>query len=492
VPTAAPATLALTACAASGKGTDYQVGPGKAYTTLDTVPWESIKAGDTVRLFYSSTPYKGKFAIFGQGTADAPIRVCGVRGPNNERPIIDGTGATSRPQLANMISGDATYRDIHEGRTLILLKGDANNYTSFPQYVQIDGLNIRNAYPGTPYTNTAGKSTSYNDPFSACIWVDRGHNITIADNEISGCAMAVFSKSTDDGDFAVSKNLRIAGNYMWGAGYPGEVHEHTTYTQSVGTVIEFNRYGALRSGADGNSVKDRSVGTVVRYNRIEDGAHAIDLVESEDFPITATADPAYRTTFVYGNLISKDGGLGSFIHYGGDHYGSTAGASWGEPIFRKGTLYFFNNTIYATGTEAWLFQLATTEEKAEVWNNVFVFAPSVTNKNMRMTSDLGSAWTPGGIVNLGKNWASTGWADSDQYHTVPGQLNGTANLITGSSSPLDATTFVPLAGSPVVDAGVAGPAAASGYSVNFQISNIALPTARKVNGSAIDLGAQER
>jgi hypothetical protein len=485
----------LAACAASGKGTDYQVGPGKAYTTLDSVPWESLKAGDTVRVFYSSTPYKGKFAIFGQGTAAAPIRICGVRGPNNERPIIDGNGAVSRPQLSSLISNDATYRDIHEGRTLILIKGDASNYTSYPQYIQIDGLNIRNAYPGTPYTNTAKQAVSYNDAFSACIWVDRGQNITIADNEISGCPMAIFSKSLDDGDFAVTKHIRIAGNYMWGAGYPGEVHEHTTYTESSDIIIEFNRYGALRSGADGNSIKDRSVGTVVRYNRIEDGAHAIDLVEAEDFPITATKDPAYRSTYVYGNLISKDGDLGSFIHYGGDHYGSTAGAGWGEPLFRKGTLYFFNNTIYATSSanDAWLFQLATTEEKAEVWNNVFVFAANVTNKNMRMSSDLnGSAWTPGGILNLGKNWISTGWADSDQYHPVPGQLNGTANLITGATSPLDANTFMPLAGSAVVDAGVAGPAAASGYSVNYQISNASVPSVRKVNGSAVDLGALER
>ncbi|MEY8878995.1 MAG: hypothetical protein AB9M60_20970, partial [Leptothrix sp. (in: b-proteobacteria)] len=488
--------MALTACEASGKGTDYQVGPGKSYTTLDAVPWESLKAGDTVRIFYSATPYKGKFAVFGQGTSAAPIRICGVRGPNNERPIIEGNGATSRTNTtyAGMLSGSADIRAIHEGRTLVILKSDANNWTSYPQYIQIDGLNMRNAYYGNAYTNSAGQAAKYDDPFGACVWIDRGQNITIADNEISGCPMAIYSRSLDDGDFAVTKHIRIAGNYMWGAGYPGEVHEHTTYTESSDIVFEYNRYGALRAGAEGNSIKDRSVGTVVRYNRIEDGAHAIDLVEAEDFPSIATKDAAYRSTYVYGNLISKDGDLGSFIHYGGDHYGSTTGASWGEPIFRKGTLYFFNNTLYVTSSasSAWLFQLSTTEEKAEVWNNVFVFASNVTNKNMRMTSEISGAWTPGGIVNLGKNWISTGWADSDQYHAVPGQLNGTANLISGATSPLDLTTFVPLAGSAVVDAGVAGPAGASGYGVNYQISNIGLPTSRSVNGSAIDLGAIER
>ena len=41
----------------------------------------------------------------------------------------------------------------------------------------------------------------------------------------------------------------------------------------------------------------------MRYNRIEEGAHAIDLVEAEDFPVTALALPAYRTTHVIGNQI---------------------------------------------------------------------------------------------------------------------------------------------------------------------------------------------
>ncbi|MEY4753532.1 MAG: hypothetical protein RJA44_1207, partial [Pseudomonadota bacterium] len=138
-------------------------------------------------------------------------------------------------------------------------------------------------------------------------------------------------------------------------------------------------------------------------------------------------------------------------------------------------------------------QLATTEEKAEVWNNVFVYAATVTEKNLRMSSDLGgTTWTPGGIVNLGRNWATTGWQDSDQYHAVPGQLNGTANLISAATAPIDLTSYVPLASSSVVDAAVAGPAAAAGYTLGYQISAGAVASARKVNGTAADLGALER
>ena len=54
--------------------------------------------------------------------------------------------------------------------------------------------------------------------------------------------------------------------------------------------------------------------------------------------------------------------------------------------------------------------MTPTEERAEVWNNVFVFGPGITGRNLRQSTDLyGSAWTPGGIVNLGRNWIGSGW-----------------------------------------------------------------------------------
>src|SRR5215467_14472301 len=79
------------ACLPSGQGNDYQVGPNNGQlSSLAQVPWENLGPGDTVRIFYQATPYPGKFAINAHGTASAPVRVCGVVGPNGERPIIDG------------------------------------------------------------------------------------------------------------------------------------------------------------------------------------------------------------------------------------------------------------------------------------------------------------------------------------------------------------------------------------------------------------------
>lgn len=491
-PTPPATSLGLAACVATGTGTDYQVGDGKAYTALEQVPWERLGPGDTVRIFYRTAPYAGKFLLAAQGTSAAPVRICGVRGPGGERPIIDGQGAVTRAALVSEYGNSVFTSNIHQTRSVIVIKPLASQaYEDYPRNIQIDGLNIRRAHPNYTFTDAAGVVKRYDD-FGACIWVDRGHDILIADNEISDCSMAVFSKSTDDGDFAQTKNLRISGNYLWGHGIVGDVHQHGSYTQSIGTVIEFNRYGPMRGGAEGNPIKDRSVGTVVRYNRIEGGAHSIDLVEAEDFPIAATANPAYRTTFVYGNQIVKSGDTGSFIHYGGDHPGSAPGNSWGEPIYRKGTLYFFNNTMYVTGASAELFQFDTTEETAQIWNNVFVFDSSVQIRSMRAAREVGAAWTPGGTVNLGRNWISSGWADSDIDHPVSGQLNGTANLIVGDVPPIDLTSFAPLPGSAIVDAGQSGPVAATVFVVSYQLNSNFAPTPRPINGMATDLGAVER
>jgi hypothetical protein len=83
----------------AAKATVYNVGTGQAYTSIGAVPWESLNAGDIVNIYYRAAPYKEKFVLARVGTANAPITVHGVLGPNGERPILDGNGATTRTQL---------------------------------------------------------------------------------------------------------------------------------------------------------------------------------------------------------------------------------------------------------------------------------------------------------------------------------------------------------------------------------------------------------
>ena len=472
-------------CVPSGQGTDYPVGPGFALTSLDQVPWERLAPGDTVRLHYRAEPYRGKFLVAAKGTAAKPVRICGVRGPGGERPVIDGQNATTRSALAAAFAGSAS--DIHQGRALVMIKAMASDaWNDRPSHVQIDGLKITRAHPDYRFRDAAGVERAYSD-FGACVWVDRGEHITLADNELTDCVMGVFSRTTDDGSGAITQDLRLVGNVIRGNGIAGSELQHNTYTQGLGVVIEHNVYGPLRAGAGGNAIKDRSAGLVVRYNRIEEGAHSLDLVEAEDFPLLALSRPDYRTTLVYGNQIRKNGDTGSVIHYGGDHYGSQPGAMWGEPIYRKGVLQFFHNTVIVTGRGAAVFQLSTTEEHAEVWNNAIVFASTVSQKALRTGQSVLSPWVTGGMVTLGRNWLSSGWRDSDEWHTVTGQLVVASPPLVGLRSPLVAGGWVPQPGSALVDA-----ATPTAVPVLWQLDAVGRTQARTVRGSGPDLGAVEQ
>lgn len=478
--------LGLAPCVASGKGHDFQVGPAKGQlATLDRVPWRKLGPGDTVRIFHQESPYFGKFMISARGRVDAKVRICGVRGANGERPFISGRDAIAS-------RNDAYGHPLHESRSVIIIKQrTTDDWTAYPQHVQIDGLRIEGAHPSHSFTDSKGVRKPYEE-FGACVWVERGQSIAIIDNEIADCSHAIFTKSVDEGDFTVTRDIRIAGNHFRGNGITGNDRVHTTYVQSVNVLYEFNRYGALREGARGNSIKDRSVGTVVRYNRIEDGARAIDLVEAEDFAEIARADPAYRTTFVYGNQIIKPGEKGSTIHYGGDHNGSSPGDAWGEVNNRKGTLYFFHNTVRLTGSGyGALFQLSTTEEKADVRNNIFLFERSIEHPRMRANTDVGSAWTAGGIITFARNWIDERWSDAGPWHKVGGELIGTDSLVTGSVDPVDLASFRPKAGSVVIDAAVAAADGTRAHPVLHEIDRDFLPKRRAVVGSALDLGAVE-
>jgi hypothetical protein len=52
--------------------------------------------------------------------------------------------------------------------------------------------------------------------------------------------------------------------------------------------------------------------------------------------------------------------------------------------------------------------------------------------------------------------------------------------------------MIPLPGSAIVNAGQAGPSAASAFLVSHQLTPTYTPIVRAVNGGAIDLGALER
>lgn len=81
-------------------GLVYEVGPGKPYEKIGDVPLESLNPGDTVKIYYKSTPYYEKWVIGRTGTQNLPIVFQGVPDPvTGNLPVIDGENAVTRLQL---------------------------------------------------------------------------------------------------------------------------------------------------------------------------------------------------------------------------------------------------------------------------------------------------------------------------------------------------------------------------------------------------------
>jgi hypothetical protein len=394
---------------AAGSGDDYPVGPGQKYPSISDVPWEALKAGDTVRIHYRPEPYKEKFMVGGVGTKDAPIRVCGVAGPNGERPIIDGDGAKTRPTI------DFPY-DGHQPRGLVLIGHRGSSpYLEHPEYIVIEGLEIRNAGPGHVFFDKQNVQTPWSD-IAAGIFVQRGQHITIRGCIVHANGNGLFIGTSDAEE--LTRDVLVEGNYVYGNASPTDWYEHNVYNEASGVIYQFNRFGPPRTGADGflgGNIKERSAGVVIRYNWIEDGAHLIDLVDAQEAP-TNLADPAFHESWVYGNVLVRGGvASGSLVHYGGD--------SGVFENYRKGTLHFFHNTVLVLNAShreyetTSIFELSTNEEKLDMQNNVIVTeARSVPT---RPTSILGVRDDVcAGTAALSSNWLSDG---VQPFESFPGR-----------------------------------------------------------------------
>jgi len=361
----------------------YEVGPNKPLTGIGQVPWESLQAGDTVLIYWRSNPYKEKWVICRQGTQAAPITVRGVPGPAGELPVIDGNGATTRTALNYW----------NETRGVIKIGGANVPADTLPRFITLENLDIRSARP--PYTFVAanGNTQSYTNNASS-IYVEKGENITIRNCLIHDSGNGFFVASSSA---LASRNILVQGNYIYDNGNTGSIYEHNNYTAAIGITFQYNRFGPLRAGCSGNNLKDRSAGLVVRYNWIEGGNRQLDLVDAEDSTLIVT-DPGYRSTHVYGNVLIEPDAAGNrqIAHYGGDS-GATAD-------YRKGTLYFYNNSIISKRTDrTTIVRLSTNQERCDFRNNIAY--TTAAGSTLSLLDDAG-------ILDLSHNWFKPGWVNS--------------------------------------------------------------------------------
>lgn len=377
----------------------YEVGSGQPLATPSAVPWESLNAGDTVRIHWRAAAYTDKWVICRQGTAAQPISVVGVPGPNGELPVIDGNGATTRTAL-NYWNGP---------RGVIKIGGANIPPDTTPACIVIDGLDVRSARPPYSFVDHTGTTQNYPNN-AAAIYVEKGDHITIRNCVMHDCGNGLFVA-------AASTDVLVEANSIYDNGNAGSIYEHNSYTEAAGITFQFNHYGPLRAGCDGNNLKDRSAGTVIRYNWIESGNRQLDLVDAED-SVALQQDPRYRKTFVYGNILIEPDGAGNsqIVHYGGDS-GST---DW----YRKGTLYFYHNTVVSTRTgNTTLFRLSTSDESADCRNNILLV--TAAGNHLAMLAESGSLF-------LTHNWLKPGRADSFAGSSYTGTITDDGSSVTGT------------------------------------------------------------
>lgn len=387
---------------ARAQATVYEVGPNKPYTSIGAVPWEALQPGDTVLIYWRSTPYKEKWVLCRQGTEAAPITVRGVAGANGELPIIDGNNATTRTALNYW----------NQDRCVIKIGGANVPADTLPKYITIENLDIRSARPPYTFTATNGATQTYSTSASS-IYVEKGENIVVRNCIMRDSGNGFFVASSDS---LASRNILVEGNYIYDNGIDGSIFQHNNYTAAIGITFQYNRFGPLRAGCLGNNLKDRSAGLVVRYNWIESGNRQLDLVDGEDSSLIRN-DSRYRETFVYGNVLIEPDAAGNrqIAHYGGDS-GTT-------PNYRKGTLYFYNNTIVSTRTDrTTLLRLSTNEETCDFRNNL-VYVTAAGNTVSLVDAD--------GVLNMTHNWFKPGYVNT--FGTLTGTVNNDGTSVLGSA-----------------------------------------------------------
>ena len=457
--------------------TTYGVGPGQAYSSIGAVPWTSLNPGDTVAIHWQSTPYHEKILVSESGTASQPINIIGVPGPNGQQPVIDGANATTSGQFHYY------YTPLEENSLVLIQRSADQNYNYKPSFINISGLEFKDAYQTNKFTDASGATQTYAQ-FAAAIYIEGANNITIQNSTLDNSGLGLFVLSNGD-ESHTTRNVMVEGNYIYGNGVPGQYLEHNVYSEAVGITYQYNDFGPLRDGSAGNDLKDRSAGTVIRYNYFSPGGHILDLVDPEDSSIVAT-DPNFTNTYVYGNVLDNTGPNGAtfLVHFGGDS---------GDSSIYRPHLEFYDNTVVNTADQVgsngrWrtiMFNLDTNSQSVNAYNNIFYNGPATAGSAATQFELMNTD----GVANFGANWVSPGWLPSYDTQPFSGTITGTNNFFTDpNNNPgfvnLSGGNYQLSAGSSAINRGVAitsnDPAVAEQY---------AAPASETTRPNVNDLGA---
>ncbi len=501
----------------------YEVGPGQLRTHLRDVPWANLQPGDFVNIHPTPGGYHEKIQISASGTAAAHIVIRGIPDASGALPVIDGQNAIE----------DSAYDPRHPLFTewsVILVSPRQSTYVYGAyniSFVDIESLAIRNgSYTSDgsiTYTDKFGTVRGYGT-FASGIYIEWAHDLAIRDCEISNCGNGIFANSKN-APVQITRRLLIEGNYLHDNSNPYTPNpadpngtplsngfgEHHIYVESAGSIIQYNRFGPLRTGAHGTAIKNRSSGIVIRYNEfvMNGESNVIAMPNAQGGTDDINLQPDYLDAYVYGNLITIEDYPGSVTAF---MFGAFDGAPLYAPVHR-GTLFLYHNTIinHHAGLTLLLIPGASytsnatitnlTYENVDIRNNVLYTDTALQSNIYNAFRFFNSGTTNGGgDITLGKNWISPGWTKTAPAQTWSGALLGTENLIVGDAdgqndphlADMDGRDYHAVSGSNLLDA--AGSLAPSALPANAVTQQYLYPQsfqARPVLGTASDIGALE-
>jgi len=373
----------------------YKVGPGQDLSELDQVPFDDLKPGDKVKIYYRKAPYRARIILRRSGTSQRPIVIMGVMS-QGKRPVIDGANAILFQKESNQ----------NPGRYLIRIGDDRTG-----DHIHILNLTLRNAN-NTETTIENNQKRAYTDN-AAGVWIIKGRHIKISNCLIYSCGNGILTWHAP----AVT-HLTMIGCILVKNGNhanPQSDQEHNAYLGAANTIVESCYFG--KPFANGQNLKDRGMNTIIRYNWIEEGNNRqLDLVDYKGYK---KAD-----AYVYGNVLIQGAKSHNhnMIHWGGD-----GGHS------RSGTLYLFNNTIIGRHPIARYIDVQYPDCRVDSRNNIFM--------------GMGTLWNRMGTFYGSNNWIS------NQIQCPEGMVLRIRGDVPGFLNYEKKYRYLPLPGAAVVNAG---------------------------------------
>jgi hypothetical protein len=309
-----------------------------------------------------------------------------------------------------------------------------------PGYIEIANLRIQDGFQTNQFTAEDGTRAAYHE-FSACIHARSVQHLIVRNNVLTGCGLGFFNwtgsgRAWWDG---LQIDTVLRGNYFYGNGSAGSYLEHQSYTESDGVLYEYNHFGAMREGAHGSQLKDRSAATIIRYNYIEasPAGWMLDLVEPENGYAALGTTAVYQQTFVYGNVLISTGAkiAPNLVHWNEDHQLGT-----GRAVRAGSGLFFYHNTVFVLAD-------ASSFREFHVFNTTWggydcPTAPTLGTIDLRNNLFAALPRTPGATAaklkfsycshtNLafGVNWVSPGWQTGSSA-----SVSGTGSLVSPANN----------------------------------------------------------